>query len=52
MQKYTLEEYTHYTQYFILFDVIFKINEINKEEFLFDNDINPSSYRRSKQKVQ
>lgn len=52
MQKYTLEEYTHYTQYFILFDVIFKINEINKEEFLFDNDINPSSYRRSKQKEQ
>lgn len=48
MKKFNLDIYKDYQQYFNLLDVLIKEKSSNKELFLEDLDISPSSYRRVK----
>ncbi len=46
MKKFDFSAYKGSMQYFSLFDVLIKENTKNKEYYLIDHDIPPSSYRR------
>lgn len=48
MKKISLNEYKDYKQYFIMFDILIKSVNSNKEEFLQSLYLSPSSYRRAK----
>lgn len=48
MKKIKLDLYKDFQQYFYLLDVLIKNVSANKDLFLEDIDISPSSYRRSK----
>ena len=48
MRKFKLDLYKDFQQYFNLLDVLIKNNAQNKDLFLEDIDISPSSYRRAK----
>lgn len=48
MKKITLQSYKDFKQYFSLLDVLIKDTSSNKDLFLEDIDISPSSYRRAK----
>lgn len=48
MKKISLSEYKDYKQYFIMFDILIKSVNSNKEEFLQSLYLSPSSYRRAK----
>lgn len=48
MRKFKLDLYKDFQQYFNLLDVLIKNESSNKELFLEDIDISPSSYRRAK----
>ena len=48
MKTISLEIYKGSMPYFYFFDIKFKELSINKEHYLLDNDITPSSYRRAR----
>ena len=48
MLKIKFDEYKENKQYLLLFDVLIKKEHNNKDLFLEDIDITPSSYRRAK----
>lgn len=48
MFKIDLSSYKKSKQYFIFFDVILKDLSVNKDFFLKENDISPSSYRKAR----
>lgn len=48
MKKFKLDLYKDFQQYFYLLDVLIKNGAANKDLFLEDIDISPSSYRRAK----
>lgn len=48
MKKFVLDSFKQSIQYFFMFDEIIKKEAINKDAFLKDIGINPSSYRRAR----
>lgn len=48
MRKFKLNDYKYFKQYFNLLDVLIKTESSNKELFLEEINISPSSYRRVK----
>ena len=52
MIKIKLEQYKENKQYLLLFDILIKQVANNKDIFLEDLNITPSSYRRAKQTEQ
>lgn len=48
MKKFNFEVYKGSSQYFLLFDVMFKERSLNKDHYLLDVGITPSSYRRAR----
>ena len=48
MFKIDLSIYKKSKQYFILFDVLFKYLSVNKDFFLKENGVSPSSYRKAR----
>lgn len=46
MYKISLKEYKENMQYFYYFDILIKDLDVNKEFFLKDNGISPSTYRK------
>lgn len=52
MKKINLQQYNTSSQCFYFFDVLFKEKGIHKENYLMDNYITPSSYRRARAKKQ
>ena len=52
MKSIDLSVYKSSKVYFIVFDCLLKNIDINKDVFLIDNDIAPSSYRRSRKEEQ
>lgn len=52
MKKINLQQYYTSSQYFYFFDALFREMGIHKENFLMDNYITPSSYRRARAKEQ
>lgn len=49
MKKINLNLYKEFKQYFIFYDVIIKKVKSNKEEWLKEKGLSPSSYRRAKE---
>lgn len=52
MLKFNLESYKGSCKYLILFNVMFKKDSLNKDQFLDDMGITPSSYRRAEKSEQ
>lgn len=52
MKKINLQQYNTSSQNFYFFDALFKEKGIHKENYLMDNYITPSSYRRARAKEQ
>lgn len=52
MKELNLNTYKQSQPYFKIFDVLLKEQLINKEPFLIENDINPSSYRLARRTEQ
>lgn len=48
MRQFNFELYKGSKQYLLFFDALFKDRSMNKEYYLLDNDITPSSYRRAR----
>ena len=52
MKKFDFSIYKDTTQYFAMFDVLIKKHAVNKDHFLLDHNIVPSSYRRCRNSEQ
>lgn len=49
LKKIDLSIYKEFKQYFLFYDVVIKGEKSNKEEWLKENRLSPSSYRRAKE---
>lgn len=48
MKQFNFKIYKGSMQYLLFFDALFKDKQMNKEHYLLDNNITPSSYRRAR----